>query len=125
MSEKSKLKSIRIIKKPWGEEEEISLNKKTTVKLLKISPKKKLSLQIHKKRDEFWQVIAGECEIIIGNKKTQAKNGDRFFIPRNTVHRIIGGNKASEILEVSFGKWLVNDIERLEDSFGRKGKKGR
>jgi len=46
-----------IEKRSWGEFARYTLNTKSTVKILTIEKGKELSLQSHKKRDEFWVVL--------------------------------------------------------------------
>jgi len=108
------------VKKPWGSEEEIAMNKKCSVKILTVNPKSKTSLQKHKHRSEFWKVLE-PCRIWIGSKKVRAKKGDEFFINKGVKHRLEGLTKKGKVLEVSFGKFDKNDIVRLEDDYGRAG----
>lgn len=107
-------------KRPWGKFEQFTHNQKSTVKIITVSPKRKLSLQYHNKRNEFWKIINGSCSIVIGDKLIKAKEGDEFYIPKKTNHRIIGGQKTAKILEISLGTFDENDIVRLEDNYGRK-----
>jgi mannose-6-phosphate isomerase-like protein (cupin superfamily) len=109
----------KTVKKPWGQFELFSSNEKTTVKIITVSAKKKLSLQYHMQRSEFWRVIDGSGDVIIGNKRISAKKGDIFTIPRKTLHRIMGGPKGMVILEIAKGNFDEKDIVRIEDDFGR------
>ncbi|MCW4043307.1 MAG: mannose-6-phosphate isomerase, partial [Candidatus Bathyarchaeota archaeon] len=45
--------------------------------------------------------------------------GDEVVINRNTKHRVSSLGKQARILEVSFGFFDENDIERFEDIYGR------
>lgn len=108
----------RVIKKPWGKEEQFVLNSKCTVKILRVKPHLKTSLQYHHHRDEFWRVLEN-CRIWIGNKKINAKGGNEFFIKRKVKHRLEGLDKEGRVLEISFGKFDKNDIARVEDDYGR------
>lgn len=109
----------KTVKKPWGEFEQFSSNEKTTVKIITVKPKKKLSLQYHIQRSEFWRVIEGSGYVVVGKKKLPAKKGDNFTIPRKALHRIIGGPKGISILEIAKGNFDEKDIIRIEDDFGR------
>src|SRR3989344_6992198 len=109
----------RVVKKPWGREEIIALNEPLTVKIIIVKPKQLLSLQTHKLRAEYWQVLEGDPKITVGNKTVKAKPGQEFFINKHQKHRIESTNKNSRILEVAFGKWIATDIKRLEDKYGR------
>ena len=46
-------------------------------------------------------------------------SGDEIVIIRNTKHRVSSLGKQARILEVSFGFFDENDIERFEDIYGR------
>jgi len=106
-------------KRPWGRFEKYVDNKSCTVKLLFINPGEKLSLQYHRKRDEFVKIIQGGARAIIGDKKIEARENDEFFIPRGTKHRVEAGKKLVKILEISFGKFEEKDEVRLEDKYNR------
>lgn len=106
-------------KRPWGKFEKYTENEKCCVKILFVNPNEEFSLQYHEKRDEFWKIIQGTAEIVIGDKKTQAKENDEFFIPAKEKHRAIAGAGVVKILEISFGDFDENDIIRLEDKYSR------
>jgi mannose-6-phosphate isomerase-like protein (cupin superfamily) len=105
--------------RPWGQFEQFCLNEKCTTKIISVNPNAKLSLQYHKNRDEFWRVIFGEGIIVLGDKEHIAKEGDEFFIPRGTLHRIKTGDGHMKMLEISFGHFDENDIVRIEDLYKR------
>ena len=110
---------IKYDKRPWGDEEVLTMNETSTVKILTISPGQRCSLQYHNDRKEFWKIIEGEAMLEIGDQKIDAKVGDNFEIPPKTNHRINGKDKPGKILEISFGNFNENDIVRLEDDYGR------
>jgi mannose-1-phosphate guanylyltransferase/mannose-1-phosphate guanylyltransferase/mannose-6-phosphate isomerase len=109
-----------IEQRPWGEFIQFCHNEKVTIKILKVQPNSKLSLQYHHKRDEFWRVISGNGQIVIGEKTIAVKTGDEHFIPKETKHRIMTTNSNLEIMEISFGEFDENDIVRIEDDYNRK-----
>jgi mannose-6-phosphate isomerase len=109
----------KLVKKPWGNFEQFTLNEKCTVKILNVLPKKRLSLQSHNHRKEFWKVLKGPVKIQIGNKKIKAPEGKEFIIDPKTKHRLEGLDKEGKVLEISFGKFSEKDITRLEDDFNR------
>ena len=51
-------------------------------------------------------------------KKIKGMIGKKYFIPKNTLHRLSAVKKA-RILEISFGKFDEKDIERIEDKYNR------
>jgi mannose-6-phosphate isomerase len=76
--------------RPWGRFEQFTHNEASTVKLIQVQAGGRLSLQRHRKRDEFWRVIAGSPRITIEGRVTDAREGDEFTIPkgRRPSHRI-------------------------------------
>ena len=115
-----KLKNHLIDNRPWGKFEQFTLNEKTTVKIITVLPKKRLSLQTHKNRSEYWYILDNKLKVTIGNKTRVVKAGDSVFIPKNTKHRITGLTKTARLLEIAFGKFSESDIKRMEDDFNRK-----
>lgn len=111
--------NIQYDKRPWGEEEILTMNEPSTVKILTVASGKRCSLQYHKNRKEFWKIIEGEAIVEIDDKKIDAKKNDEFEINPESKHRITGKNGDCKILEVSFGTFDENDIIRIEDDYGR------
>ena len=86
--------------------------------LIFIRPEFGLSIQIHKHRDEFWEIIEGKPIIINGNNVHYfVENGTEFQIQRNTYHSVINVNKEVDkfviIKERWKGKFEENDIRRI------------
>lgn len=81
------MKKIKV-EKPWGNFEQFCHNERVTVKLLHVNANEELSLQYHHNRDEFWKVIAGTGNIIIGDKTYIGKVNDEFFIKKEERHQI-------------------------------------
>lgn len=105
--------------RPWGKFERFTLNEKTTVKLVTVSPGEAISLQTHAHRDEFWRILAGSGAVQVGEKRFDAEPGKQFFSPRDAAHRIEGGPEGLVFLEIAFGDFAEEDIIRLEDRYGR------
>jgi mannose-6-phosphate isomerase-like protein (cupin superfamily) len=105
--------------RPWGNFEQFCKNEKVTVKILHVNPNEELSLQFHHNRDEFWRVIEGTGDIVIGNETKAGKKGDEFFIPRETNHTIKAHDSFIKVLEVAFGEFDENDIVRISDKYHR------
>ena len=106
-------------KKPWGSFTRFTNNEPSTVKILHINKGEEFSLQYHSHRDEFWKIIKGSPEIIIGDKKKYPKEGDEFLIKANTDHRINALNDDVTVLEISKGQFDEDDIVRIEDKYNR------
>jgi mannose-6-phosphate isomerase len=110
-----------VYQRPWGSYQTLALETGFQVKILRIAPKGKLSLQRHFKRAEHWVVVQGEPSLTIGdNTKTYQRN-DCVFIPVEAVHRIENKTEVVCLLvEVQVGDYLgEDDIERLDDVYGR------
>ncbi len=105
--------------RPWGDFERFTLNEKTTVKIVTVNAGESISLQTHEHRDEFWRVIKGSGTIRVGDTDTNAHEGDTFFTPRHSKHRVEGGPEGLTFLEIAFGDFDEKDITRLEDRYGR------
>ena len=105
--------------RPWGNFERFTLNEKTTVKILTINAGEKLSLQTHEHRDEFGRVLKGSGTVHTGEKEIEVREGDTFFIPRESAHRATAGSEGLSFLEISFGDFDEHDEKRLEDDYNR------
>lgn len=106
--------------RPWGSFERYSLNQVSTVKILTVLPGQQLSLQRHTHRDELWVILDPGLEILIGDRVEQPAVGSEHFIPRRTVHRLsCVGPQQARLLEVAFGVFDEDDIERLADIYAR------
>jgi mannose-1-phosphate guanylyltransferase len=110
-------------KRPWGRFEELCKNEKCTVKILSVRPNQELSLQRHRKRSEFWKVLSGEGLAVVGNARKKAAEGKEFRVRRGEKHRLIASGKGLKVLEISSGRFDEGDEERLEDRYGRQGRK--
>jgi len=105
--------------RPWGTYTTLGeWSGRITLKVLKINPRSRISLQKHDHRDEEWTCLRGTARVTIGKRTRVLRVGERVFIPRKRLHRVssVGG---AEILEVTYGKFDENDIVRVEDDYGR------
>ncbi len=108
--------------RPWGGYITLWEDEKFKVKILFILPKKRLSLQRHKFRKEKWFIAEGEALITKGKKNLILSEGNTIIIEEGELHRIENRspNKILKIIEIWMGeKLLEDDIERIEDDFGR------
>jgi mannose-6-phosphate isomerase len=112
--------ALFVEKRPWGRFERFSLNEPVTVKLVYVDRGKRLSLQYHNNRDEFWKVIKGPVQVRTENEVAILHEGESIMIPRKTIHRLGGLDEQGIILELSYGEFDESDIVRLEDDFERK-----
>lgn len=105
--------------RPWGKFRKFTDNSVSTVKIIYVNPLKRLSLQSHNKRQEFWKVISGSGVFDVRGEAHDVKTGDEIVVQRGDKHRIIGGEDGMSVLEISTGEFDENDIVRYEDDFGR------
>ena len=105
--------------RPWGSFERFTANETTTVKIVRVFAGKRLSLQKHARRTEFWKVIEGSGVIQVGDDEREAQVGDEIEIPAGALHRLTSGPEGIAVLEIAFGDFDENDTERIEDDFGR------
>jgi mannose-6-phosphate isomerase-like protein (cupin superfamily) len=107
------------VKRPWGSFTVVGeWSGRITVKILKVEPRSRLSLQKHRHRREEWLCLSGSADVQLGRRKFRMKVGDWTRVQRNQLHRIYSEGGA-EILEVSVGKFSEEDIVRIEDDYGR------
>lgn len=105
--------------RPWGNFERFTLNEESTVKLITVSPNGSLSLQKHSHRKEFWKIISGTGTVNVAGEVTDIVAGDTYFISEGEEHRVEAGDEQVIFLEIAFGEFDENDIERLEDKYNR------
>lgn len=108
-----------IEKRPWGQFQQFTHNEKSTVKIIKIKPKQRLSLQYHKNRKEFWKFLDNPAKVTIGKRTIKVKKGQEIIIPKKTAHRVQALDKPVNFLEIALGNFDENDNTRLEDDYGR------
>lgn len=93
-----------------------SLDNDTTVltKRLLIKPGASISCQIHRQREETWNIVEGFGEVLIGNSRRNISAGDVIIIPAGTKHAILAKTSLT-VIEIQRGHKLTeDDIERLE-----------
>lgn len=106
--------------RPWGWYEVLAVGEGYQVKRLHLEPNRRFSLQRHHQRSEQWLVVAGEGIVQIGEDSLQVLPGQGVEVPLAAIHRATAGAMGLEIVEVQRGKVLLeDDIERIEDDFGR------
>jgi len=109
------------IERPWGFFQILLETATTKLKLIKVMPKQKLSLQKHKYRSERWHVIKGRAKVIRDNEKFTLELGDTIDIEKSQTHSLENVEDIPlEIVEIQTGEYLgEDDIIRLEDIYGR------
>lgn len=115
------------VNKPWGFYIDLmdgtsDFDFKWKVKSIVVNPGRKLSLQRHSKRDEFWVPIMGYGVLVSDDGSLSSlEPGVPVYIPAGKVHRIENnGYWPLKLVEVQVGMACdEQDIERLADDYGR------
>ena len=93
------------------------------VKRLVVEPGKRLSYQRHRQRAEHWYVVAGVATVVLDGVEMTLAPGQSVDIAVGQAHRCENrGPEPVTLIEVQTGTYFgEDDIERLEDDFGRAG----
>lgn len=107
--------------RPWGKFTQFVSNETVTVKTLTVLPGQRLSLQRHAGRSEMWHVLEGTgLEATVGSDTSSLALGDYVWIPTGAIHRLANpGTDRGVVLEIAFGHFDEEDIERLQDDYDR------
>ena len=119
MLEIDRLAAVIRDERPWGNFERFTLNEPSTVKIIEVAAGQRLSLQRHEHRDELWVALDPGLVFEIDGERIEPSVGDRTLIRAGQTHRLGSSGPAARILEIAFGHFDEDDIERLEDSYGR------
>ena len=113
------------IAKPWGEELILRRSADSVVKMLRINPRSRLSLQFHRQKHETLMLLSGTALLSVGPSADRLRDsrlapGTCVAIAPRTIHRVEAGSAGAEVLEVA--SRLTDDeddIVRLADDYGR------
>ena len=107
--------------RPWGRYEVLQEGATYKVKSIHVLPGKRLSYQRHQKRSEHWYVTDGNGEVNLDGKVQEVSRGSIIQVPQGSLHRISNtGSSELIFIEVQTGTYFgEDDIERVEDDFGR------
>jgi mannose-6-phosphate isomerase len=91
------------------------------VKSIHVLPGKRFSYQRHQKRSEHWYVTDGAGEVTLDGKVVKVSRGSIITVPQGCAHRMSNRGESELIfIEVQTGSYFgEDDIERIEDDFGR------
>jgi len=109
------------VETPWGSYRVLDEGPRYKVKLLFVRPGASTSLQFHRHRQEMWTVVHGTADVRINEKQGQIHESAYAYIGRSEIHRLTNNGKIDlYVIEVQTGSYLgEDDIERLEDAYGR------
>ncbi len=116
----------RRIPRPWGWTDTIDTGDGFQVKRIGVKPGAALSLQKHRHRAEHWVLVKGVAQITRGEDTFLLHENESTYIPVGAVHRLHNpGTTELVLIEVQTGDYLdEDDIERLEDLYGRATRNG-
>lgn len=110
--------------RPWGSFTILDEGENYKVKRLEILPGKRLSYQRHSRRSEHWFVVRGTAKVTLNDKEILVPAGAALDIPVGSAHRIENTPDSEKLvlIETQTGDYFgEDDIERLDDDFGRTG----
>lgn len=111
---------VFVSERPWGQFEQFVANEAVTVKIITVNPGQRLSLQTHGHRDEMWQVLDVPLDIQVDDRAWSAQPGEQIWVPQGCQHRMANsGLEPGRLLEIAFGDFDEDDIERLQDDYHR------
>lgn len=113
---------VRKIQKPWGYEIHWTPDNLPYMgKIIHVDAGKRLSLQVHDKKQESWMILRGEAKVVWENKsgeliETVLEEGKGYTCALFQKHRLVGVTDC-DILEVSTPE--IGTTYRLEDDYKR------
>lgn len=109
--------------RPWGSFTILDEDPNFKVKRLEVLPGKRLSYQRHSRRSEHWFVVRGTAKVTLNGEEYLVNAGAAVDVPCGTAHRIENAHpERLIIIETQTGDYFgEDDIERLDDDFGRAG----
>jgi mannose-6-phosphate isomerase-like protein (cupin superfamily) len=107
--------------RPWGRYEILADTPTHKVKRITVEPGKRLSYQRHRHRGEHWFVVSGRGTVTLDGADHPVDPRTSIDIPAGAAHRVANsGAEPLVFIEVQHGaSFEENDIERLEDDYGR------
>jgi mannose-6-phosphate isomerase len=111
---------IFVVERPWGKFAQFVSNETVTVKTITVDPGHRLSLQRHQHRGEMWHILDEPIYVTVDDRSWTAQVGETVWVPRGSTHRMANqGERSGRLLEVGFGFFDEEDIERFEDDYAR------
>jgi len=113
----------RHVPKPWGSEQIWALTERYCGKVIRITAGKRLSLQRHERKEESLIVLRGTLLLHLEDDEgivrvLELGPGESAHVDTHRIHRFEAATDV-ELVEVSTPE--IDDVERLEDDYGREG----
>ena len=114
---------VRRVDKPWGHELIWALTDRYCGKVIVVEAGQRLSLQRHERKEESVLVLSGRLHLHLEDDDGVVQvldlgPGESRHIPPHRIHRFEAEERV-ELVEVSTPE--LDDVERLEDDYGREG----
>jgi mannose-6-phosphate isomerase len=111
------------VEKPWGHELRWAITDRYAGKLIHIDRGQMLSLQYHVQKDEAIHILTGVMDLLLENSSGEMQThrlspGMSAHIRPGRRHRFIAVED-TDLFEVSSPE--IDDVVRIEDSYGRAG----
>jgi mannose-6-phosphate isomerase len=111
------------VQKPWGYELRWAITDRYLGKIIHVNAGHQLSLQYHERKDESIYVLSGVLDLVLENEAGELEThrltqGMSARVRPTLRHRFIGVEDC-DLVEVSSPE--IDDVVRLEDSYGREG----
>ncbi|MGC8765434.1 MAG: mannose-1-phosphate guanylyltransferase/mannose-6-phosphate isomerase [Brevinematia bacterium] len=123
MKNKNKVEALehKTVYRPWGNYTVLEESERYKIKKIIVKEGASLSLQRHFHRSEHWVVVKGTAKVQVGEEEILLHENESTYIPKSIPHRLSNPGKIPlEIIEVQNGEYIgEDDIERLEDRYGR------
>lgn len=116
--------SHKIVEKPWGKEEWISLTENYCFKRITLWKGCVTSLQYHEFKEETTYIESGRAIVThkpVGVEKETVREvgpGFKIYLRPGDIHRF---EALEDVVMFEASTIEVDDVIRLEDSYGRKG----
>ena len=109
--------------RPWGSFTILADEPDHKVKRIVVKSGQRLSLQRHKQRQEHWLVVSGQAVVTRNDELLTLGPGQAVDIAVGDIHRVQNDRDSDVVfIEVQLGEYFgEDDIERLEDDYGRQG----
>ncbi|MCI0381873.1 MAG: mannose-1-phosphate guanylyltransferase/mannose-6-phosphate isomerase [Chlamydiae bacterium] len=109
------------VHRPWGIYTVLEEGNGYKIKKITVFPQQKLSLQMHKFRNEHWVIVRGMAKVTLNEKIFFLNENENTYIPKESLHRLENPlNEPLELIEVQLGQYVgEDDIIRFEDIYGR------
>ena len=107
---------MKVVKKPWGEENWVEQNDRYCFKIIKINSGFKTSLQYHEFKLETIYIVSGKARIYLDGKIFEEGAGFYFTVNPGIRHRV---EAIEDLVFHEMSTHEVDDLIRVEDEYHR------